>query len=451
MAADPSGPVAGSPPRSEPSGATPPPSYAELAGEGWRRLIAAARRRLERTGGALDGDIGLTAPTEAERRTVIGVTGRYRPETVRRLTIPLSDLDTYLYDRYGTGLLQTLGALHGPLRDRPAERADEAAARARVLEAAHASPLVGRDWYPAWLERVTADGTLTRLVRRGDGALLAAAVRVLEVLELPDLPDLPDLPGTRGDGGRGPLPLPVLAEWTTGDTKALVPGGPLEQLVLRALAQRAAADGGPPVRVPQDRAGRRALWEGAGAVADDLASQVLVLNVGAMGDDAVCDWLRDATGFGIPFRLTLHQLTSADVVPAAREIHVCENPAVLRAAAAELADRAAALVCTEGVPSAACHRLLAAAARAGARLHWRADFDWTGLRITAAALERHGARPWRMTAADYRGALERGESTGLAGSPAASPWDPSLASALSESGQAVMEERLLPELLSDLG
>ncbi|MEV0926511.1 TIGR02679 family protein [Streptomyces spongiicola] len=426
----------------EPSGATPSPPYAELTGEGWRRLIAAARRRLERTGGALDGDIGLTAPTEAERRTVIGVTGRYRSETVRRLTVPLADLDAYLYDRYGTGLLQTLGALHGPLRDRPAERADEAAARARALEAAHASPLAGRGWYPAWLERVSADGTLTRLLRRGDGALLAAAVRVLEALELP---------GTRGDGGRGPLPLPVLAEWTTGDTKALVPGGPLEQLVLRALAQRAAVDGGPSVRVPQDRAGRRALWESAGAVADDLASQVLVLNVGASGDDVVCDWLRDATGFGIPFRLTLHQLTSADIVPAAREIHICENPAVLRAAAAELADRAAALVCTEGVPSAACHRLLAAAARAGARLHWRADFDWTGLRITAAALERHGARPWRMTAADYRNALERGESTELAGSPAASPWDPSLASALSESGQAVMEERLLPELLSDLG
>ncbi|MEV7519471.1 DUF2399 domain-containing protein [Streptomyces sp. NPDC091371] len=34
---------------------------------------------------------------------------------------------------------------------------------------------------------------------------------------------------------------------------------------------------------------------------------------------------------------------------------------------------------------------------------------------------------------------------------AASPWDPALSSALKASGQAVMEERLLPELLSDLG
>ncbi|MFE7812967.1 TIGR02679 family protein [Streptomyces sp. NPDC057433] len=418
-----------------------PPSYTELHEEGWRRLLAAARRRLERTGGTLHGDIGLTSPTEAERRIVIGVTGRYRPETARRLTVPLADLDAYLHTRYGAGLLQILGRLHGPLRDRPAERADEAAASARALAAAQASPLADQDWYPAWLGRIAADGTLTRLLRRGDAALLQAAVRVME-----------RLPGTRGDAGRSPLPLPVLAEWATGDTKALLPGGPLEQLVLRALAQRTAAGDGQPVgAVPRDRAGRRALWESAGAVADDLASQVLVLNIGASGEDVICDWLRDAAGFGIPFRLTLHQLTTAAVVPAAREIHVCENPAVLRAAAAELEDRAAALVCTEGIPSAACHKLLAAAARSGTHLYWRADFDWTGLRITAAAMERHGARPWRMSTADYRSALAGGQSTPLAGPSAVSPWDPALASAMSESGQAVMEERLLPELLSDLG
>lgn len=423
----------------------PDETYGELTGEGWRRLLAAARRRLERTGGAVDGEIALSAPGEVERRTVIGVTGRYRPETVKRLTVPLRDLDSYLYDRYGTGLLQTLGRLHGPLRDRPAERADESALRTRTLEAARATPLADLDWYTAWLERIAADGTLTRLVRRGDAPLLQDAVHALE--------KLPGLSGRRGDSrarGRGLLPLPVLAEWATGDTKSLMPGSPLEQLVLRALAQRTAGAGNADA-VPRDRAGRRALWESAGAVADDLASQVLVLNIGARGENVICDWLRDAAGFGIPFRLTLHQLTRDDVVPAARDIHVCENPAVLRAAAAELEDRAAALVCTEGIPSAACHKLLADAARAGARLNWRADFDWTGLRITATAVERHGARPWRMTAADYRGALGQGESTPLTGPPAPSPWDPELAHAMGVSGRSVMEERLLPALLSDLG
>ncbi|MFD7056931.1 TIGR02679 domain-containing protein [Streptomyces mirabilis] len=361
-----------------------PSAYDELRGEGWTRLLAAARRRLERTGGALDGDISLTGPSEAERRTVIGITGRYRPETARRLAVPLRDLDGYLYDRYGTGLLQTLGRLHGPLRDRPAERADEESRRDQVLKSAQSSRLAGQGWFAAWLERIAADGTLTRLVRRGDAPLLDAAARVLERL--------------CGDGDRctgsperssAVLPLPVLAEWATGDTKALVPGTPLEQLVLRALAQRV-GDGR---AVPRDRAGRRALWESAGAIADDLASQVLVLNIGARGDTVVCDWLRDAAGFGIPFRLTLHQLATDPVVPAARTIFVCENPAVLRAAAGELQDTGAALVCTEGVPSAACHKLLGDAVRAGARLHWRADFDWASLRITADAVARHGAHP----------------------------------------------------------
>ncbi|MER7694509.1 TIGR02679 family protein [Streptomyces sp. NPDC097610] len=415
----------------------------ELQGEGWSRLLAAARRRLERTGGALDGDIGLARPSEAERRTVIGITGRYRAETAQRLAVPLRDLDGYLHDRYGTGLLATLGRLHGPLRDRPAERADEEVRREHALKSAHSSRLAGQGWFAAWLERIAADGTLTRLVRRGDTPLLDAAVRVLE--RLPG--DRERLPGDRDripGHPVGVVPLPVLAEWATGDTKALVPGTPLEQLVLRALAQRRGGD------VPRERAGRRALWESAGAVADDLASQVLVLNIGAEGSAVVCDWLRDAADFGIPFRLTLHQLATDHVVPAARTIFVCENPAVLRAAAGELQDTGAALVCTEGVPSAACHKLLGDAVRAGARLHWRADFDWAGLRITADAVARHGARLWRMTAADYTAALGRGESTPLAGPPTASPWDPELARAMEKSGSAVMEERLLPALLSDL-
>lgn len=225
-----------------------------------------------------------------------------------------------------------------------------------------------------------------------------------------------------------------------------MPGTALEQLVLRALTLR---NGDGPA-VPRDRAGRRALWVSVGAIADDLASQVLVLNIGARGDTVVCDWLRDAADFGIPFRLTLHQLTTDPVVPAAHTIFVCENPAVLRAAAGELRNTGAALVCTEGVPSAACHKLLGDAVRAGARLYWRADFDWAGLRITSDAVVRHGAHPWRMTTADYTAALGEGESTPLVGPPAASSWDPGLAPAMAESGSAVMEERLLPALLSDL-
>jgi uncharacterized protein (TIGR02679 family) len=402
----------------------------ELRDEGWRRLLAAARRSLERTGGALGGSVGLNAPTDAERRVVIGITGNYRPQAVQRLTIGLAALDTALRQRYGTGLYDTLVMLGGPLRDRPAQREAERRGRTEAIAAAE-SMLAGQAWFSSWWSALESDGTITRLLRRGDGRLLANAVRTLERLE------------RRAPGD--PIPLPVLAEQVTGDTKALLPGGPLATLVLRALATRAGQ-----VAVPRGRAGQRALWEMHGAIADDLASQVLVLNLACRGGSLAARWLTEARHCGIPFRLTLQQQAAGDVLPVASDIFICENPAVLRVAASGLGARCPPLVCTEGIPSAACHKLLDAAVAQGARLHWRADFDWTGLRIVGSAIASHGAQPWRMAVADYRLALGAGESTPLVGHPAASPWDPELANLMTGHGRAVMEERLIAMLLTDL-
>jgi uncharacterized protein (TIGR02679 family) len=403
----------------------------ELRGEGWRRLLSAARRSLERTGGALGGSVGLNAPTEAERRVVIGITGSYRPQTVQRLTVGLATLDTALRQRYGTGLCDTLVMLGGPLRDRPAQREAERRGRTEAIAAASESALAGQAWFSSWWSALESDGTITRLLRRGDGRLLADAVRTLERLERHAL--------------GSPIPLPVLAEQVTGDTKALFPGGPLATLVLRALATRSGQ-----AAVPRDRAGQRALWEMHGAIADDLASQVLVLNLACCGGGPAARWLTEACDCGIPFRLTLQQQAADDVLPVASDIFVCENPAVLRVAASGLGAGCPPLVCTEGIPSAACHKLLDAAVAQGARLRWRADFDWTGLRIVGSAIASHGAQPWRMTTADYRHALAAGESTPLAGPPAASPWDPELANLMTGHGRAVMEERLIATLLTDL-
>ena len=236
------------------------------------------------------------------------------------------------------------------------------------------------------------------------------------------------------------LPLPVLAERATGDTKALS-GPPLPGLVLRALARR---QGTAP---PATQAGRRALWEAAGVIVDDLASQVLVLDVPASGA-ALGRWLTESAGLGVPFRVTLHQLSL-----------LCRSRWTYSAGCGYARTRRCSaprrrtsgrdcepLVCTEGIPSAACHRLLSQASV----LHWRADFDWTGLRVVGAAIERYGAVPWRMAAGDYLDAAAAGESETLKGPSAASPWDARLAAEMQASGRAVMEERLIPLLLRDL-
>jgi hypothetical protein len=53
-----------------------------------------------------------------------------------------------------------------------------------------------------------------------------------------------------------------------------------------------------------------------------------------------------------------------------------------------------------------------------------------------------------MTAADYIDAAPGGIT--LLGTPVTTPWNPELAEAMREKGRAVMEERLLEQLLDDL-
>src|SRR3954452_4665473 len=96
---------------------TDPPTDPVTA-PGWRRLLDAAPRSLERTGGSLDGSVSIAAPTDDERLVVIGVTGVYRPTGVSRFTVRLDDFDAHLRATCGAGLAEVLG----PLRDRPGER-----------------------------------------------------------------------------------------------------------------------------------------------------------------------------------------------------------------------------------------------------------------------------------------------------------------------------------------
>ena len=380
------------------------------------RLVARLVRRLE-FGERLTGRLTLPGGSDGERAALGELLGT-RPAAS-------ADLDRLSEVLRSAGIAPSLEAavqdLRGPIVPRSVTADAERLAKQQATEPLRACVHAAEPWFPSW----TSTLQVTRLVRAGVPELIAQAVAVLNWL-----------PATA-------LPLPVLAERATGDTKALQPEEPLSRMVLRALSLR---DGVPP---PDNREAQRALWASAGVIVDDLASQVLVLNLPATGG-MVASWLSDAATEGLPFRLTLQQLTIHPITPAFAEAYVCENPAVLRAAAADLGPRSAPLICTEGVPSAACHTLLESLTSAGTTLRWRADFDWSGLRILTAALSRYPARPWRMSTADYAEALSTGPSEPLRGIPSPSPWDPDLASTMAIASRPVMEERLLPSLLTDL-
>ncbi len=166
---------------------------------------------------------------------------------------------TPLVRRPGDGwdLRSVVEVIGGPLPDRRADAARRAATVERALgEALAAGPRAS--WFTTWLDTVARDGTVARLAGRDDAASLRQAAGILAVLPL--------------DGE----PLPAVAARLTddGDTKALSTG-PLPGLVLSGVA----AWLGEPR--PRSAADRRALWEAVGVVPDDLASQVLVLNMPA--------------------------------------------------------------------------------------------------------------------------------------------------------------------------
>jgi uncharacterized protein (TIGR02679 family) len=416
-------------------------------GAEYRRLLAAARRSLERTGGVLTGRISVAEPDDAERKAIIGITGVHQSAGTKRLTVSLEALDAAVSRGTGLGLVPLLTELGGPLRNRPVAAASLAASRAELVALAEASPLsLACDWYRQWLSELRQDGTLTRLATQADAALLGQAVRVLEFLDgRPAGSGLAGAAGAgAGPGGAGPIALPALAAQITGDTKALNHGTGLSTLVLRALALQAGA------ARPGSAAERRELWDRAGVLVDDLASRVLMLNVAAEGE-GLGEWLTDAARYGTPFQATLHQLAAHPIQLRHARLFACENPAVLRRACAELGASCPPLVCTEGQPSTAFRRLIAIAVEAGAELWYHGDFDWPGVAIAGDLVVRYRARAWRMDAGDYLAAVDaNGIGMALSGEPVPTPWDSELREAMCRCGCAVYEETVADQLLADL-
>jgi uncharacterized protein (TIGR02679 family) len=396
----------------------------------YQRLLAAARRSLEGSGGVLAGTVSVSHPTDAERKAIIGITGQYRDTRTARISVRLTDLDSAVRETTGRGLPELLAELGGPLRNRPAERSTLTRARDAAIRAAEASPLhASCGWYRDWLEELARDGSLTRLTRQDEQARLGQATRVLEHL-------------ARREGS--PVLLPALAAHATGDTKALNHGTLLSTLVLRALAIKTG------VGRPSTAEERRQLWEAGDVAVDDLASRVLVLNMPAEGR-GLAEWLAGAARLGVPFYITLQQLMTLPLQVNGALVHVCENPAVLRRATTELGAASAPLMCTEGQPSTAFHQLAGAVVAGGGELRYHGDFDWPGLAIASSVMRRHRARPWRMGAADYLAGVRAGsEHVRLTGTPQPTPWDPELGDVMAATGLVLYEESVADILINDL-
>jgi len=389
-----------------------------LGGPDTQWLVERVRTRIAQ-GRPLDGTVTLSAATAQQRRALESLLGRV-PSAGRSLSVRLSELDALLRESglCSDGLACAVLALAGPVPDLRAE----AEVGQRIWRRAHA-PLrdlaSARPELGAWAAEIERSGLVKRL-SRSDAAvareLTTSAGKVFALLP--------------ADG----VALPVLAARALGDAHALDDGRTLTALVLSAV--RALA--GQPATSTASAEGRRQAWAAVGVALDELSSRVLTLGLAAELP-------------GEPVVLTLRRVRRHPPAFSGGRVFVCENPAVVAAAADELGVRCPPLVCVEGQLSAAARALLTHLAAHDADLAYHGDFDWGGVRIAAGVLALPRATPWRYDAESYSAAVGRGLGSRLAtGIPLDIPWDPALRSAIERHAVRVEEEHLIPELLADL-
>ena len=352
---------------------------------------------------------------------------RYPPPTV---TLAVARLDEILLELTGSDTRTVTAAISGPIGDRARDRRERERERNALWEWFGAHPVVGGE--PAlagWVDDVRRQGLVMGSVR-STRALLERALKVLAALP--------------SDG----LPLQSFATDLFGDSHALDDGGRLSGLVLRAQAVRYGME------PPADASERRALWERSGVECDALSTTVLVAGLRPAGDGVLARTLRLWADAGHAAAVTLEQLrASPEVRVDAPVVWVTENPTVLALAVRRFGDRCPPLVCSSGWPNSAVVRLLRAlgGAGTGAALRYHGDFDGEGLRIAAHVMAKTGARPWRMSSADYLAALDgTHEDLPEPGRVTDAPWDPELARNVREYNAAVLEENVAEALLGDL-
>ena len=397
-----------------------------------RRLWAAAHRRVEQTGGRLDGVRAVVREPSADERLAVdrllGVRSRGR-----ELRVPLGGLDTLLRERFGKSLGEVVVASCGPLRDRPGERTAAADDDRRLWIAAERHAATGRHPELAgWFDRLRATGRLRRIddpARR-----LREALDVLEHLPTP------------ARASRASVAATVL-----GHSHALDDTAPTGRLVIAALAHLAGvADD------PLGAGARRQLWSDQGVSLDETSSTVLTLDLHPVGVGPLTDAANRWADAGVPLPVPLAAVSAERWhVPEGTLVSVCENATVLDAAAARFGAACPPMVCVEGNPSLAARQFLASLVVGGARLRYHGDFGTGGLAIGNVVIGELGAAPCRFDAAAHALALAVASAAGrscrpLAGRVPPARWDADLAPAIERSGVEVEEEQVLEQLLADL-
>jgi uncharacterized protein (TIGR02679 family) len=337
-------------------------------------------------------------------------------------TIVVTELDAALRAaQFHCGLEDVLAAVHGsPAEFSPIQPSVDASRREWadeiLTEALTAAGLATRPWARIWIDHVRRYAKIAP-ERLAEPAKKATAILARLTLD----------------------PSVVPAEWIArtdlakrhGDAFDLDRGRKVAGMVLRAAAL---AHG---MEFPRTARDEQALWQRCGVAADGLSTSVLCWEL--------------PTPTELPLHVTTRDLPWVQV-PSGTVVWVCESPRVLEAAID--AGLRQPMVCLSGHLNTVARELLSRLAACGAVIRCHGDFDANGLLITRQIIELTGGLPWRMSADDYRAALDLARSADidlppLGADPGPSPWNPALLEAM-RAGWAVEEEVTLPHLLADL-
>lgn len=385
---------------------------------GW--LVDRLVRRFEQGKPLTEGTVLVAGATAGQRSAVDDLLGR-RSTGGDSLSISLAGLAEHLHCGEGD-FVGALQVLRGPLANRRAQREEEAADWAELLD--YWRQVLGeREDLLPWLEGLWTTGLLKKASKRDLETARTLMEHAWQILR----------------GGRyDEVLLASLAVQVTGDSHALDRGSALSGICLRAIVQ------GRPIKSAQDR---RAAWASLGVVIDDLSAPVLCLNVRCVGECSLAPWVDWHLERGEPFFIPWRQVREFLPDPEMGEVFICENPAIVSEAANRLASSCKPLICLNGVPSSSTNHLLGKIQEAGIRLRLRSDFDWAGLKILDRLHQPGVHALWRMGVDDY---LQCSPSQPLKGVKVVPSWGEELAEAMEQSGLAAYEEELLDVLLGDL-